>query len=101
MCFSVPGSTPVRSTNELEGCSDLTPDKDPNSERFRIEVIQVPLAHPEQAHVVSKPAILADLTARESHGEAPEDIAAAAKAAAEARAKGGFTATIRGTEIVL
>src|SRR5207244_12447778 len=59
------------------------------------------LAHPEQAHVVSKPAILADLTARESHGEAPEDIAAAAKAAAEARAKGGFTATIRGTEIVL
>ena len=97
----VSGSAPVRSPNELAGCSDLTPDKDPNSERFRIEVIQVPLAHPEQAHVVSKPAILADLTARESHGEAPEDIAAAAKAAAEARAKGGFTATIRGTEIVL
>jgi len=61
----------------------------------------VPLAHPEQAHVVSKPAILADLAARESHGEAPEDIAAAAKAAAEARAKGGFTATIHGTEIVV
>src|SRR3989475_3110805 len=92
----VSGSAPVRSPNELAGCSGLTPDKDPNSERFRIEVIQVPLAHPEQAHVVSKPAILADLAARESHGEAPEDIAAAAKAAAEARAKGGFTATIRG-----
>src|SRR5437870_2211802 len=97
----VSGSAPVRSPNELAGCSDLTPDKDPNSERFRIEVIQVPLAHPEQAHVVSKPAILADLAARESHGEAPEDIAAAAKAAAEARAKGGFTATIHGTEIVV
>ncbi len=97
----VSGSAPVRSPNELAGCSDLTPDKDPNSERFRIEVIQVPLAHPEQAHVVSKPAILADLAAREPHGEAPEDIAAAAKAAAEARAKGGFTATIHGTEIVV
>ncbi len=97
----VSGSAPVRSPNELAGCSGLTPDKDPNSELFRIEVIQVPLAHPEQAHVVSKPAILADLAARESHGEAPEDIAAAAKAAAEARAKGGFTATVRGTEIVV
>src|SRR3989440_545536 len=97
----VSGSAQVRSPNELAGCSDLTPDKDPNSERFRIEVIQVPLAHPEQAHVVSKPAILADLAARESHGEAPEDIAAAAKAAAEARAQGGFTATVRGEEIVL
>jgi hypothetical protein len=97
----VSGSAPVRSPNELAGCSGLTPDQDPNSELFRIEVIQVPLAHPEQAHVVSKPAILADLAAPESHGEAPEDIAAAAKAAAEARAKGGFTATVRGEEIVL
>ena len=97
----VSGSAPVRSPNELAGCSGLTPDQDPNSELFRIEVIQVPLAHPEQAHVVSKPAILADLAHRESHSEAPEDIAAAAKAAAEARAKGGFTATVRGEEIVL
>src|SRR3989454_7102357 len=39
----VSGSAPVRSPNDLAGCSDLTPDKDPNSERFRIEVIQVPL----------------------------------------------------------
>ena len=97
----VSGSAPVRSPNELAGCSGLMPDQDPNSELFRIEVIQVPLAHPEQAHVVSKPAILADLAARESHAEAPEDIAAAAKAAAEARAKGGFTATMHGVEIVL
>src|SRR5439155_465504 len=97
----VSGGAPVRSPNELPGCSDLAPDKDPNSERFRIEVIQVPLAHPEQAHVVTKPAILADLTEPAVHGEAPEDIAAAAKAAAEARAKGGFTATFFGTEHVL
>jgi len=50
---------------------------------------------------VSKPAILADLAAPESHGEAPEDIAAAAKAAAEARAKGGFTANVHGMDYVL
>jgi len=97
----VSGTAPVRSPNELAGCSGLTPDKDPNSELFRIEVIQVPLARPEQAHVVSKPAILADLTAPASHREAPEDIAAAAKAAADARAKGGFTATMFGLERVL
>jgi len=97
----VSGTAPVRSPTELPGCSDLAPDKDPNSERFRIEVIQVPLARPEQARVVSKPAILADLAAPESHGEAPEDIAAAAKAAAEARAKGGFTANVHGMDYVL
>src|SRR2546430_5825160 len=62
--ISLPGPAPVRSPNELAGCSDLTPDKDPTSAAFRIEVIQWPLAHPEQAHVVSKPAILADLAAR-------------------------------------
>jgi len=97
----VSGSSPVRSATELAGCSGLTPDQDPNSELFRIEVIQVPLAHPEQAHVVSKPAILADLAHRESHAEAPEDIVEAARAAAEARAKGGFTATMFGLERVL
>ena len=64
----------------------------PNSALFRIEVIKVPLAHPEQAAIVSSPRIFNDLTAPPTHGEAPEDIAAAAKAAAEARAKGGFTA---------
>jgi len=68
---------------------------------FRIEVIQVPLAHPEQARIVSSPRIFNDLTQARSHGETPEDIAAAARAAAEARAHGGFTATIQGTEIVL
>src|SRR5437870_7810940 len=97
----VSGTAPVRSPTELTGCSDLAPSKDPNSEWFRIEVIQVPVAHPEQAHVVSKPAILADLAAPESHGEAAEDIAAAAKAAADARARGGFTARMHGVEMVL
>jgi hypothetical protein len=94
----VSGGAPVRPASELAGCSALSPDKDPNSELFRIEVIQVPLAHPESAHVVSKPPILADLTGPAAHGEAPEDIAEAAREADSARATGAYTATIRGME---
>src|SRR5712692_9085195 len=97
----VSGSAGVRSPTELPGCSKLAPDQDPNSALFRIEVIRVPLAHPEQATIVSSPRIFNDLTEAPSHGEMPEDVAAAAKAAAEARAKGGYTANIRGMEFVL
>src|SRR3989442_6909642 len=97
----VSGGAPVRPASELAGCSALAPDKDPNSEVVRIEVIQVPLAHPEQAHVVTKPAILADLTAPAVHGEAPEDIARADSIAAAARAQGAFTAKIRGVNRVM
>ncbi|HEY7234055.1 MAG TPA: hypothetical protein VH539_07885 [Gemmatimonadaceae bacterium] len=97
----ISGSAPVRSPNELAGCSAQAPEQDPNSELFRIEVIQVPVAHPEQAHVVSKPPILADLDPVKAHGEAPEDIAAAAKIAAAARARGEFTVAVFGREQVL
>ena len=97
----VSGSAPVRSPNELAGCSSAPPDSNPGSALFRIEVIQVPLAHPEQARIVNSPRIFQDLVAPARHGEAPEDIAAAAKAAAEARANGGFTATRNGVEVVL
>src|SRR5206468_5977157 len=90
----VSGSAGVRSPNELPGCPTLAPDQDPNSALFRIEIIKVPLAHPELASIVSSPRIFNDLTEAATHAEAPEDIAAAAKAAAEARAQGGFTATI-------
>ncbi|MDP9200396.1 MAG: hypothetical protein M3P26_00470 [Gemmatimonadota bacterium] len=96
----ISGSAGVRSPSELAGCVKLTPDKDPNSALFRIEVIKVPLAHPEQAAIVSSPRIFSDLVAPVRHGEAPEDIAANAKAVAEARAKGGYVAMINGTERV-
>lgn len=97
----VSGSAGVRSPSELAGCSRLSPDKDPNSALFRIEVIKVPLAHPEQAAIVSSPRIFNELVAPPRHGEAPEDIAAAAKAAAEHRAKGGYTAKINGSDVIL
>ena len=96
----ISGSSGVRSAEELAGCVGVTPDKDPNSALFRIEVIKVPLAHPEQAAIVSSPRIFNDLTAPARHGAAPEDIAAGRKMVAEAKARGGFTAMVQGEESV-
>lgn len=64
----VSGSAGVRSPNELPGCLDA-PIDDPNSARFRIEVIQVPLAAPQQAKIVSSPRIFNDLDAPPRHSE--------------------------------
>jgi len=95
----ISGSSEVRSPTELPGC--VSAPKDSNSALFRIEVIKVPLAHPEQAAVVSSPRIFNDLTAPPEHGEAPEDIAAEKKAVAEAKASGGFTGVFNGEEQVI
>jgi len=57
----VSGSAGVRSPNELAGCSDRYPAEDRNSSLFRIEVIQVPLANPSAAHIVSSPRIFENL----------------------------------------
>jgi hypothetical protein len=73
----VSGSAGVRSSSELAGCSDLDPALDPNSELFKIEVIQVPLANPAAARVITKPGILTDL------GVAPRSNARAAQDSTE------------------
>ena len=83
----VSGSAPVRSPTELPGCSALAPDQDPNSALFRIEVIQVPLAAPQQAKLVSSPRIFSGLTAPPTHGDAPSDtVGRGARAARRAAA---------------
>jgi LVIVD repeat len=92
----ISGSSRVRSPNELPGCASGMPSKDPNSALFRIEVIKVPLAHPEQAAIVSSPRIFNDLVAPPRHGEAPEDSLANAKELSEAKAAGEFTAVVPG-----
>ncbi len=56
----IQGTSDVRPGEELEGCSGLSPDEDPNTALFRIEVIQVPLAAPEEARIVSMPRLFAD-----------------------------------------
>ena len=82
----VSGSSQVRPAEELSGCSGAPLEEDPNSALFRIEVIRVPLANPEQAAIVSSPRIFADLVAPPVHGLAPDDLAALE----EARANGAF-----------
>ena len=72
----VSGSSTVRPSEELAGCSALSPDEDPNSALFRIEVIRVPLDDPQAAAVVSSPRIFQDLVAPPRHGPAPGDLRA-------------------------
>jgi len=57
----VSGSAGVRPAEELAGCSGAAADEDPDeTSLFRIEVIQVPLAMPAAARVVSAPRVFAD-----------------------------------------
>jgi hypothetical protein len=56
----VSGTSFVRQNEELAGCSSEAPDKDPNTALFRIEVIKVPLASPQDAKVVSSPRVFID-----------------------------------------
>ncbi|MGB4785837.1 MAG: hypothetical protein WAQ77_14060 [Candidatus Acidiferrum sp.] len=56
----VSGTSFVRQPEELPGCSGEKPDKDPNTALFRIEVIRVPVAAPQDAKVVSSPRLFID-----------------------------------------
>ncbi|GEM_PF-6513456 len=93
----VSGSAPVRPAEELPGCVSASPDEDPNSALFRIEVIQVPLADPASAAIVSSPRIFEDLVAPPEHGLSPADL----RELEEARANGAFIAEIGGRERVI
>ncbi len=74
----ISGTAQVRPDSELPGCV-ANPD-DPNTALFRIEVIRIPLAHPEQAAIVSSPRIFAsgtgELVNPGSHGASPADTGA-------------------------
>ncbi|MGZ4853800.1 MAG: LVIVD repeat-containing protein [Candidatus Angelobacter sp.] len=73
----VSGTSFVRKPEELAGCSGEEPDKDPNTSLFRIEVIKVPVAAPQDAKVVSTPRVFMDartgainaLTSGGTHGK--------------------------------
>ena len=56
----VSGTSFVRQPEELAGCSGEAADKDPNTALFRIDVIKVPLAAPQNAQVVSSPRVFID-----------------------------------------
>ena len=92
----VSGSAGVRSPNELPGCSALSPDDDPNSSLFRIEVIRVPLARPQDARLVNSARIFEGLKAAPRHADPVDSAALAARAARAAQAGGGGGANNRG-----
>ena len=96
----ISGSSEVRSPSELPGCLDA-PASDSGTALFRIEVIKVPVAHPEQAAIVSHPRIFAGLTAPPTHGDTPADSVADRQALEEARARGDFIGKIDGKDTVL
>lgn len=56
----VSGTSFVRSGEELDGCSGEMPAKDPDTALFRIDVIKVPLAAPQDAKIVSSPRVFMD-----------------------------------------
>ena len=76
----VSGTSFVRQPEELAGCSDGEPDKNPDTALFRIDVIKVPLAAPQNAEIVSHPRVFMDartgeiagLTNGGSHGKGEE-----------------------------
>ncbi|HXT17062.1 MAG TPA: hypothetical protein VN706_15580 [Gemmatimonadaceae bacterium] len=93
----ISGSSGVRPAAELAGCSAAAPASDPNSALFRIEVIQVPLAHPEQAHIVSSPRIFNNLTPPAHHGlSEPDSVEVAAS-----RARGQYDVDVFGMRYIL
>ena len=55
----VAGTSGVRPAAELAGCSGAPPEQDPNTALFRIEIIRVPLAAPQNASIVNAPRIFA------------------------------------------
>jgi hypothetical protein len=86
----VSGTANVRSAEELPGCMDSSGPDDPNGARFRLEVIKVPLAAPQQAAIVSSPRIFNALPAPPTNEErAKVDAAARAAAAAQRGAAAG------------
>jgi hypothetical protein len=56
----VSGTSFVRQDEELPGCSGGPADKNPNTALFRIDIIKVPLAAPQNAKVISSPRIFMD-----------------------------------------
>ena len=97
----ISGSAPVRSASELPRCNTKAPATDPNSPLMRIEIIKIPLAHPEKAALVSSARIFQGLTAPPTHGQTIEDSLANVKAIADARAHNGFVAKIDNEETVI
>jgi hypothetical protein len=99
----VSGTAAVRSADEVPGCLDGGID-DPNTARFRLEVIKVPLSTPLQSAIVSSPRIFQGLPVppvnndRNASDQRDREAAAAAAAARGEPARGGGPGGGRGNQ---
>ncbi len=83
----ISGTGAVRQAEELAGCSGGEPTDNPDTALFRIDIIKVPLAHPELAKIVASPRIFTDaqtgaingLAKRGNHGEGTQTTSATDK----------------------
>lgn len=80
----VSGSQGARPDSELAGCKEGTDPADESNSLYRLDVIKVPLAHPEQSAVVTGARIFTGLDA--APRSAARQAAAAARPAREATA---------------
>jgi len=64
----ISGTGAVRQAEELPGCSGGDPKANPETALFRIDIIKVPLAHPELAKIVSSPRIFTDTQTGDADG---------------------------------
>jgi len=64
----ISGTGPVRQGEELAGCSGGDPSANPETALFRIDIIKVPLAHPERAKIVNSPRIFTDTQTGDING---------------------------------
>jgi uncharacterized protein (DUF305 family) len=54
------GTSVVRDGDELEGCANDNPFENPETSRFRIDIIEVPLSRPQDSRIVGSPFIFSD-----------------------------------------
>ncbi|HZX97085.1 MAG TPA: hypothetical protein VFE90_21395 [Myxococcales bacterium] len=97
----VSGTAAVRSADEVPGCTDGGID-DPNTARFRLEVVKVPLRTPDHAAIVNSARIFQGLPVaprneeRAAQDERDREAAAAAAAARGERGRGGAAGNAAG-----
>jgi len=92
----ISGSSLPRSPTELAGCTVPAAGIDPKSALMRVEIIKIPLAHPEKAAVVSSARIFDNLKAPPTHGETSADSAEFVAAAA----RGDYIVSIIGMKMI-
>ena len=64
----ISGTGQVRQAEELAGCTGGDPKDNPETALFRIDIIKVPLAHPELAKIVNSPRIFTDMQSGDING---------------------------------